>query len=135
MEFFLSCSNASTNETHCYHPLSYYMCTIPPSCFINGSKLTNFVSILDINQDIAVANCTSILVLPQDTVAHINHFIPEKLREKELTKLAIQKQPRSKKEWLKIGPYTFTTAHKEAIMKDQELDDMHMNVAQLLLKQ
>ena len=135
VEFFLSCSNASTNETHCYHPLSYYMCTIPPSCFINGSKLTNFVSILDINQDIAVANCTSILVLPQDTVAHINHFIPEKLREKELTKLAVQKQPRRKKEWLKIGPYTLTTAHKEAIMKDQELDDMHINVAQLLLKQ
>ena len=109
---FLSRSSASANETHCYHPLSYYMCTIPPSCFINGSKLTKFVSILDINQDIAVANCTSSLVLPQDTVAHINHFIPVKLREKELTKLAVQEQLRSKKEWMKIEPYTLTTAHK-----------------------
>jgi len=28
-----------------------------------------------------------------------------------------------------------TTAHKEAIVKDQELDDMYINVARLLLKQ
>ena len=28
-----------------------------------------------------------------------------------------------------------TTAHKETIIKDQELDDMHIKLAQLLLKQ
>ena len=121
MEFFLICSNTSTNETHYYHPLTYYICTIPPSCFINGSKLTNFVSVLDINQDIAIANCTSTLVLTQDIVAQIHHIIPEKLAEKEPTKLVVQKQLRNKKEWMKIGSYTLTAAHKELIIKDQEL--------------
>ena len=128
MEFFLTCSNTSTLLSS----LTYYICTIPPSCFINGSKLTNFVSVLDINQDIAVANCTSTLVL---IVAQINHIIPEKLGEKEPTKIAVQKQLRNKKEWMKIGSYTLTAAHKELTIKDQELDDMHMNVAQLLLNQ
>ena len=36
---------------------------------------------------------------------------------------------------MKVGSYTLTATHKEAIIKDQKLDDMHMNVAQLLLKQ
>ena len=68
-----------------------------PSCFRNGSKSTNFVSVLPINQDIAIANCTSTLVLTQDIVAQINYFIPEKIAEKEPTKCTVKKQLRSKK--------------------------------------
>ena len=38
VEFILTCSNASSNEIHCYHPLSNYICSIPPKCFISGNE-------------------------------------------------------------------------------------------------
>ena len=89
---------------------------------------------LTVSHDIATANSTNTLVLSEDIVAQINRFVLEKLEEKE-PKRTVQKQLRVKKDWIKVGSYMLTTAHKETIIKDQELDDMHINVAQLLLKQ
>ena len=62
-------------------------------------------------------------------------FYSRKAQRKGTDQTCCSEAAQKEKEWMKIGPYTLTTAHKEAIIKDQELDDMHMNVAQLLLKQ
>ena len=71
--------------------------------------------------------------LPNDAIVQINSFISERQSRKlaNETQLTI----RGKKHWIKVGSYTLTITHKEAILKGHELDDMHINVAQLMLKQ
>ena len=44
-------------------------------------------------------------------------------------------QLRDKKEWIKIGIYELTAADKEIVTIGQELNDNHINAAQLLIKQ
>ena len=62
VEFILTCNNASSNEIHCYHPLSNYICSIPLKCFISGSESILFESVLTVSHDIATANSTNKLV-------------------------------------------------------------------------
>ena len=98
VEFILTCNNAFSNEIHCYHPLSNYICSIPLKCFISGSESIPFENVLTISHDIATANSTNTLVLSED-ITQINHFVLEKLEEKE-PKRTVQKQLRVKKDWV-----------------------------------